>query len=219
MAAVPLIGPLVTTPPSTRRNSSGDAVTTHTSPGTCTPPAYGAGLPAPSTRAERTRVGLARERGAQDAAEIRLVDVTFLDVRPHAADRVDVPGTVERRRPGRRRPGRSTRRSTTGSRGVRRRANRHARTRALEVADDRPPARLREPLRLCPDVHDLDDAGRLDTGEPRDATATDGLLGHAHTLPSSRPAPRDPRDHPGARSQLDSRGDRRLEFGTHTEHR
>ena len=74
---------------------------------------------------------------------------------------------------------------------------------ALEVADDRPPARLREPLRLCPDVHDLDDAGRLDAGEPRDATATRTVCsGTPHTLPSSRPEhPRSARS-PGCREPV-----------------
>ena len=73
---------------------------------------------------------------------------------------------------------------------------------ALEVADDRPPARRRQPLRLRADVHDLDDAGRLHAREPRDARATDGLLGHAAHATDSAADTRDPQRSPGCREPV-----------------
>ena len=82
VAAVPLIGPDVTTPPSTRRNSSGDAETTQTGSsdaptGTCTPRRTAPGCrrrarpPARGRRAPREAARTARGRDSPGRRRLR----------------------------------------------------------------------------------------------------------------------------------------------------
>ena len=221
VAAVPLIGPLVTTPPSTRRYSSGDAVTTHTSPGTCTPPGVRRRVARAQQRTEGARVGLARaaERSApgRDSPGRRRL--------PGCAP---APGRPRRRsRHGRARTtttpptGRSTPPVTTTCAGATC-ANRHARTvpskspttahqpgSASRSGCARTSTTSTTPVASTPANH----------ATPRRLTVCSGTPTRYRAAHRHLRCPRDPRDHPGARSQLDSRGDRQLEFGTHTEHR